>query len=78
MLRDFIPLLKPTELVIELEKAAIYAFKSEYPTASIKKCFFPFEQTDCRKFQELGLAFEFRKEKDWSKKEIVYCGGSNS
>ena len=46
-------LLEPKEIVIDFEKAAISAFKSEFPTATIKGCFSHFAQANWRKIQEL-------------------------
>ena len=53
VLRELNSLLEPKEIVIDFEKAAISAFKSEFPTATIKGCFSHFAQANWRKIQEL-------------------------
>ena len=68
VVRELNTLLEPTEIVIDFEKAAIPAFKSEFTRASVKGCFFLFAQANWRKLQESGLAVEYRKDKDLRKK----------
>ena len=62
VLREFNPLLEPTKIVIDIEKAAISAFKSELSTVSAKWGFFHFALANWQKIKELGLAVEYRKD----------------
>ena len=40
LLRELNLLLEPTEIIIDFKKPAIFAFKSEFPKAFVKECFF--------------------------------------
>ena len=68
MLRELNLLLESTEILIDFEKAAVSVFKSEFSTASIKGWCFHFAQADWYKVQKLGLAVEYRKDKNLRKK----------
>ena len=57
--RIICPTASPTRMIMDFEKAAINAFQMEWPTTSVKGCYFHFTQNIWRKIQELGLQTDY-------------------
>ena len=57
--RIIFPTASPTSMIIDFEKAAINAFQIEWPTTTVKGCYFHFTQNVWPKIQELGLQTDY-------------------
>ncbi|XP_076799793.1 uncharacterized protein LOC143444882 [Clavelina lepadiformis] len=54
-LRIIRPMAQPDKILLDFEIAAINAFRSEYPSATVSGCYFHLAQSVLRKVNELGL-----------------------
>ena len=57
--RIICPTASPTTMIMDFEKAAINAFQMEWPTTTVKGCYFHFTQNVWRKIQEVGLQTDY-------------------
>ena len=55
----FYCLIRQSRIIMDFERAAIDAFQAEWPTTTVKGCFFHFTQNIWRKLQALGLKHQY-------------------
>ena len=64
ILQHYYPRLSPTTCIVDLEQAAIQAFRTEFPNIRMQTCFFHQGQAVYRKVQDLGLANEYNNNEE--------------
>lgn len=70
-LKTLIPLAAPRVILVDFERAAINAFNTAYPTATVSGCYFHLSQSVIRKVHEVGLKIQY--ETDNKVREYVRC-----
>jgi hypothetical protein len=62
--KHMIPLAAPERILLDFENAAIGAFQSSFPTATVMGCYFHLTQSVIRKVQEIGLKADYENDDD--------------
>jgi len=70
-LKRLIPLAAPGSILVDFERAAINAFTSAYPTASVRGCYFHLCQSVLRKVNDVGLKVQY--EMDNEVRRFIRC-----
>ena len=63
-LKRLIPLAAPGSILVDFERAAINAFTSAYPTASVRGCYFHLCQSVLRKVNDVGLKVQYETDNE--------------
>lgn len=66
VLKKIQPELNPTDITLDFEKAAMNAFKEEFPNAEIHGCHFHFGQSVWRHVQKYGLQTVYANDDDFA------------